>query len=65
MPGSPGAANGGKFKDVKGGMYYTPAVYWALNNGITTGVSGTQFGVGQKCTRGQIVTFLYRYSQLG
>ena len=59
--GSPGAANGGKFKDVKGGMYYTPAVYWALNNGITTGVSGTQFGVGQKCTRGQIVTFLYRF----
>ena len=63
--GKPSAGVGSQFKDVKPGQYYTEAIYWALQNGVTTGVSSAQFGIGQKCTRGQIVTFLYRYSQLG
>ena len=48
------------FTDVPAGKYYTNAVLWAVENGITSGVDATHFGVGQTCTRGQIVTFLYK-----
>ena len=58
--GRPDTSLGTQFRDVKGDAYYAAPVYWALNNGITTGVAPASFGVGQKCTRGQIVTFLYR-----
>ena len=47
------------FTDVKEGKYYYKAVLWAVENGVTGGVSSTLFGVGRTCTRGQIVTFLY------
>lgn len=47
------------FTDVIEGKYYFKAVLWAVENGITKGVSATTFGVGQTCTRAQIVTFLY------
>lgn len=33
---------------------------WALENGITTGVTATQFQPNATCTRGQVVTFLWR-----
>lgn len=49
--GSPAAS----FSDVN-----SPAVNWALSCGITTGISKTQFAPDNTCTRGQIVTFLYR-----
>ena len=39
--------------------YYYPAVSWAYQNGITSGISDVRFGVGSTCTRAQIVTFLY------
>lgn len=39
---------------------YYDAVYWAVNKGITSGISPTSFGPGKYCTRGQIITFLYR-----
>ena len=58
--GSPPASVNTVFKDVKSGAYYARAVSWAYANGITTGRTATVFGVGQTCTRGQIVTFLYR-----
>ena len=48
------------FWDVQVGSYYYNAVMWAVKNGITNGVSATQFGVGQPVTRAQAVTFLYR-----
>ena len=48
------------FKDVPAGAYYTKAVLWAVENGITNGKSRTKFGVGDPCTRGQVVTFLWR-----
>ncbi len=60
--GKPGSGGGNPFKDVKAGTYYYDAVRWAVANGITTGRTATVFGVGQTCTRAQIVTFLYRYS---
>lgn len=52
-----GAAN---FQDVPAGSYYAEAVAWALETGVTNGISETLFGPDQTCTRGQIVTFLFR-----
>ncbi len=48
------------FKDVKPGEYYYKAVLWAVENGITTGLSATTFGPSATCTRGQVATFLWR-----
>ena len=47
------------FKDVEQGHYYD-AILWAYENGITTGLNETTFGSEDSCTRGQVVTFLYR-----
>ena len=55
---SPGAAV--NFTDVSSDKYYYKAVCWAANNNITTGTSDTTFSPGDKCTRAQSVTFLYR-----
>ena len=52
------------FTDVEG-KYYRKAVLWALENGVTGGMTDTSFGVGQPCTRGQIVTFLFAAYQAG
>ena len=48
------------FYDVPNGAYYYDAVKWAVNNGITGGVGNSLFAPNQPCTRGQIVTFLWR-----
>ena len=48
------------FTDVKPGAYYEKAVLWALEAGITQGTSDTTFGTNKGCTRGQVVTFLWR-----
>ena len=50
------------FADVPSGEYYYNAVLWALENGITDGTSATTFSPSATCTRGQIVTFLWRYA---
>ena len=50
----------GVFVDVAEGSYYEEAVDWAVENGITTGIGGGLFGSDNDCTRGQIVTFLWR-----
>ncbi len=47
------------FQDVKKGAWYYNAVLWAMENGITSGVSSERFGVRQPCTREQAVTFLW------
>ena len=47
------------FVDVTGGYYYS-AVLWAVEKGITKGTSADKFSPDATCTRGQIVTFLYR-----
>ena len=60
--GKPGPdSNANPFGDVAEGVYYYDAVLWAVENGITTGLSSTAFGPGSVCNRGQIVTFLYRH----
>ena len=48
------------FKDVKKGAYYYDAVLWAVSKGITSGTSKTTFSPEDSCTRGQVVTFLWR-----
>lgn len=59
--GSPPMADVGDFRDVASSAYYAPSVGWAVANGITNGSSTTTFAPDAPCTRGQIVTFLYRY----
>ena len=48
------------FYDVPNDAYYYEAVKWAAENGITGGVGNSLFAPNQPCTRGQIVTFLWR-----
>lgn len=48
------------FADVADDAYFYNAVLWAMENGITKGVSETEFAPDMICTREQIVTFLYR-----
>ena len=48
------------FEDVSKHDYYYDAVLWALEEGITTGLSDTVFGPNEDCTRGQVATFLWR-----
>ena len=54
----------GIFPDVEKGSYYEAAVNWGYANGIVTGYENGRFGTGDKITREQIVTFLYRYAYL-
>ena len=48
------------FTDVKEGDYFYEAVMWAVENGITTGLSRAEFGPSSPCNRAQVVTFLWR-----
>ena len=49
------------FTDVHEGDYFYQPVLWAVENDITAGTSDTTFSPSQTCTRGQIVTFLYKH----
>ena len=48
------------FADVPSDAYYAEAVEWAVDRGITNGKTDGLFGSNDSCTRGQIVTFLWR-----
>lgn len=63
--GSPAPQTGATnpFLDVQPGSYCYDAVRWAMEQGITSGTSATAFSPDTACTRGQIVTFLYRYEK--
>ena len=58
--GKPGHSTSNPFWDVPSGSYYYDAVLWAVENGITTGKTTEKFAPKEPCTRGQVVTFLYR-----
>ena len=58
--GSPAVSDKAEFSDVSATAFYADAVAWAAKKGITTGIGGGLFGSGNDCTRGQIVTFLWR-----
>ncbi|MBR5309194.1 MAG: S-layer homology domain-containing protein [Clostridia bacterium] len=49
------------FTDVGSDSYYYKAVLWAVEQGITGGTSADTFSPDSPCTRGQVVTFLYRF----
>ena len=59
--GSPEAETDKAFTDVAEDAEYAQAVAWAVENGVTAGTGdGATFSPDNTCTRGQIVTFLYR-----
>ncbi len=58
--GEPESAGINPFVDVASGEYYSEAVQWAINCGITIGTDNTHFSPDLPCTRGEAVTFLYR-----
>ena len=58
--GSPEPKTASSFTDVPVSTYYAKAVAWAVENGITNGMTETTFAPNETCTRGQSVTFLYR-----
>ena len=60
LAGKPKAKTAG-FTDVAANAPYAQAVAWAVEQGITNGTSTTTFSPNETCTRGRIVTFLWRY----
>ena len=48
------------FADVSSASYCADAVKWAVENGVTNGTTAATFSPNAACTRGQIVTFLWR-----
>ena len=57
---TPAAGTDNPFNDVKAGSFYETAVLWAVKAGVTKGTSAVTFEPEGICTRGQVVTFLYR-----
>lgn len=57
---SPKPGGSQPFSDVPGSAYYSDAVTWAVQSGITSGTSKTTFSPEAPCTRGQMAAFLYR-----
>ena len=61
---TPNAVSASPFKDVPKTNAFYNAILWEYQNKITTGYSSGEkkgtFGINENCTRGQIVTFLYR-----
>ncbi len=55
----PSSANN-PFGDVEAGDYYYDAVLWAVGEKITNGTDASHFSPSDTCTRGQVVTFLFR-----
>ncbi len=60
LAGSPETEVNSAFTDVAADADYAQAVAWAVEQGITNGTTPTTFSPENTCTRGQIVTFLYR-----
>ncbi len=58
--GSPAVSGAAPFKDVPADSWYAKAVAWVNQKGIASGTGEGTFSPDGVCTRGQIVTFLYR-----
>ena len=48
------------FGDVPASAWYAAPVLWAVEKGITNGLTADTFGPDSPCNRAQVVTFLYR-----
>ena len=64
LAGEPTVEPSEQFDDVPPGQYYTDAVAWMVEFGITNGTSPTTFSPVDVVTRGQIAAFLYRLAGL-
>ena len=62
MAGEPEVTGENPFTDVPDGQWYTDAVLWAAENGITDGTSETTFSPNNPLTREQMATFFYRFA---
>lgn len=62
MAGSPAVTGDNPFTDVADGAWYTDAVLWASQNGITSGTSETTFSPDTALPREQLATFFYRFA---
>ena len=58
--GEPESTATNSFTDVVAGMWYEAPINWAVENGVTNGMSTTVFGIEINCNRAHAVTFLYR-----
>jgi hypothetical protein len=63
MAGSPEVSGTNPFTDVADGQWYTDAVLWASQTGVTTGTSETTFSPTTALTREQLAAFFYRFAQ--
>lgn len=61
LAGKPQAEGETSFTDLRANAYYDSAVLWASEQGIVKGMTATTFVPEDHCTRGQCITFLYRY----
>ncbi len=64
MAGAPETDAAAAFADVPEGAYYADALAWAVETGVTEGVSETEFAPDMDVTREQFVTFLHRFAAL-
>lgn len=62
LAGSPKASASNPFADVDSSSYYYDAVMWAVSKGITNGTGVDTFSPDATVTRGESVTFLFRYA---
>ena len=60
LVGSPKLNAENSFVDVPDGQWYTDAVTWAADSGITTGVGGSYFAPERAVTRGEVAAIIYR-----
>lgn len=60
LNGKPAPSGSNPFADVPARAYFYDAVLWAAETGVTTGMDATHFAPNDGCTRGQVVSFLYR-----
>lgn len=63
LAGSPAPEGDCDFVDVADGQWYTDAVVWAAQCGITTGVGGNSFAPDRAVTRGEVAAIIYRFAE--
>ena len=63
LEGSPAVSSASVYTDVAAGTWYTDAVAWAAQHGITVGYGNGKFGPTDDITREQMATILLRYAQ--
>ena len=64
IAGQPEPQRANPFNDVPEGQWYTQAVIWAAENGITYGTGSNSFSPHDPVTREQAAVILYRYASL-